>query len=442
MKKATLAAFVLLLLVPAWCRAQWVIAPTSPYHSSYGQIISNLQITAGGTIWVNILRPYGMGAFNSDVYTSTDAGQTWPQSPIGGGNVSTGPGRTASGIRALDIWALDAVNAWMVTLDYGTDQYRVLKTTTGLLGFGSPLALPTTKAIRYVRFFNATEGIALAAPDMVANTWGIYRTTDGGSTWTVKTVAGTTLTHEEFSSCEVVGRSVWAVTTSDKLVFTNDGGQTWTAANPGIAKYRVVFRSATQGLAYGYDFVPSGPPLPVRRTTDGGLTWTPVAVAGPMRTTHVAAVVGKPGTYISVGDYPKSGTALSTDDGLTWTNLESAYSHDAVATGPGNQVWATATDQAVQKTMMQLNASILPTRASNPATPQGYPNPTTGVFTIEAAPYARQATFFDVLGRVAGQQLLPTRATRLDLTELAPAIYRVQLTGPSTAPVHFQVVRE
>ena len=71
MKKATLAAFLLLLLVPVWCRAQWVIAPTSPYHSSY-QIMSNLQITADGTIWANILRPYGMGAFNSDVYTSTD----------------------------------------------------------------------------------------------------------------------------------------------------------------------------------------------------------------------------------------------------------------------------------------------------------------------------------------------------------------------------------
>ena len=161
-----------------------------------------------------------------------------------------------------------------------------------------------------------------------------------------------------------------------------------------------------------------------------------------MRTTQVAAVVGKPGTYISVGDYPKSGTALSTDDGLTWTNLESAYSHDAVATGPGNQVWATATDQAVQKTMMQLNASVLPTRASNSTAPQGYPNPTTGVVTIEAAAYARQAIFSDVLGRVAGQQLLPAGTTRLDLTTLAPAIYRVQLTGPSAAPVHFQVVRE
>ena len=97
--------------------------------------------------------------------------------------------------------------------------------------------------------------------------------------------------------------------------------------------------------------------------------------------------------------------------------------------------------------MMQLNANVLPTRASNPATSNpatrpGYPNPTPGVVTIEAAPYARQATFFDVVGRVAGQQLLSTGATRLDLTVLVPAIYRVQLTGPGAAPVHFQVVRE
>ena len=28
------------------------------------------------------------------------------------------------------------------------------------------------------------------------------------------------------------------------------------------------------------------------------------------------------------------------------------------------------------------------------------------------------------------------------LRTLAPAIYRVQLTGPSAVPVHFQVVRE
>ncbi|MET4073676.1 hypothetical protein [Hymenobacter sp. UYCo722] len=402
----------------------------------------SLQITADGAIWANCFRPHGMGDFDSYVYTSTDAGQTWPQRLVGRGNFGPMPGRVASGTIAFDIWALDAGNAWMVTYDYATTQSQVLKTTTGPLGFDTPLALPTPKPIWYVRFFNATEGIALAAPDMATGSWGIYHTTDGGSTWAAKTVAGAMPANEGFMSCEVVGRSMWAVTNLGKLIFTNDGGQTWTVASPGIAKYRVVFRSATQGLAYGYEPGAPGAPLLVRRTTDGGQTWTPVAVTGLMRTTQVVAVVGKPGTYLSVGDYPQSGSALSKDDGLTWSSLESTYSHDAVATGPGNQAWATATDDAVTKTMMQLNASVLPTRASNPATRPGYPNPTPGVVTIEAAPYARQAIFFDVVGRVAGQQLLPTGATRLDLTVLVPAIYRVQLTGPGAAPVHFQVVRE
>ena len=426
-----------MLLLPAWCQAQWVTPASSPAYV-YGNAAKNLQITSDGSIWNNCLATRGMGQFELVVYTSADDGQSWRQTNMNSGNTQNGLG---TGFISWDLWALSRTQAWTVFRDPATRRQELLMTTTGPQGFVPAPNNPDPNNLQYVRFFSSTEGVALAGS--TTTTWGLYYTTDGGNTWLAKTVAAPTGTGRGFTACEVVGNSIWAVTAAGNVIFSHDRGQTWGSANTGLAGTSgVAFRDALHGLAYI-----SSNPAQISRTTDGGQTWTPVAVSGPIRTIKIAALTSQPNTYLSVGTYNGNGnigtgSAISTDDGLTWRNLESAYDHDGLAVG-GNSVWATNVNANSPGMLMRLDATVLSSRAAqSPARLVAYPNPTSGPVQVAAVAYPRQATCYDAVGRVVAQQTVAAHTQTLDLSACPAGIYRVRLLGPDNVPGYLRVVKE
>jgi hypothetical protein len=418
------------LLLPAWCKAQWVTATTSPSRVAY-QVTRNMQIASDGTIWVNCLLPYGMGAYDSKLYTSTNNGQTWSQGSMSAG---TNPATTTQG-DAVDVWALDANQAWAIVIPYATTQRQLQKTTTGPLGFGPALTTPDPSRLRFVRFFSPTEGVALADPNTVTNNWGLYYTADGGLTWTPKTVAAMGAATEVLGSCELAGNSIWGVTSRGNVIFSHDRGQNWAAGSTGITNTMrgVAFRDALHGLAYGSQ-------AEMRRTTDGGATWTPLVASGTIRTNRIAAV-GSAGTYLSVGQYPVIGTAISTDDGLSWRDVESSFEHDGLAVGSSNQVWTTNITYSAQATMMYLSPTVLGTKTAR-LNATAYPNPTTGIVILSPTAYARQMVCYDALGKKVLWQILPAGATNLDIAGCASGVYQMQLTGGDANPMYLRIVKE
>lgn len=122
----------------------------------------------------------------------------------------------------------------------------------------------------------------------------VARTTDGGQTWTVRTLPLRTTQREYVEGLSVVSPSTaWIITVpsdsvGSRILRTTDAGQTWTVqgrgttfASPNSYANFVHFFSATEGLVAGEQLA-SGAPAEMYRTTDAGLTWTPVTTLPPM----------------------------------------------------------------------------------------------------------------------------------------------------------------
>jgi photosystem II stability/assembly factor-like uncharacterized protein len=152
--------------------------------------------------------------------------------------------------------------------------------------------------LREVFFLNHQKGWALGALGTVS------RTTDGGATWTSRQAASITdLANDIFFVDDSVG---W-ISGSDGILFKSiDGGANWSGQNTGITDgtARAYFINRDTGWVAGGTLV--------RRSLDGGATWTTVLSGG-------TAVGGLHFRKNGRGWVRRSGAIRrSTDFGATW----------------------------------------------------------------------------------------------------------------------------
>lgn len=192
----------------------------------------------------------------------------------------------------------------------------------------------------------------------------------------------------------------------------------------------VYFINATQGCVVGHNGT-------LLRTTNGGTTWTRIAVPTTVNLYDVWLVNANIG--IAVGEL---GTILvTTDGGLTWRiepsdTYETLYS--LTATADGAHIWAAGDGGTVLKRgAIQVG---IPTATRLPVFGQPwqvYPNPFTNSLTIDLPQLNAQqfeVSISDVAGhQVYQQNILPSAARRgyqLTLpTSLASGIYLLRLTA-------------
>jgi photosystem II stability/assembly factor-like uncharacterized protein len=185
-----------------------------------------------------------------------------------------------------------------------------------------------------IAFFDAQHGLLVGGSDYNGALWPggsgiVWRTEDGGATWS-KTTLGT----PGLWSVAVVGPSlVWAgaVCASDAppscqsaLLASKDGGKTWTTiSNEALAVLDFVDANDGWGAS------------PLRHTTDGGRTWTnsptqPCPATLDMRPVGASFVDAKRGWVACLGDSVgtqanQQEVVSTTDGGKTWTVLASAW---------------------------------------------------------------------------------------------------------------------
>ena len=113
---------------------------TSPY------VRTAVQSPTANALWTSSYGVSGMGQHSTRVAASADNGLTWQKLALPD---------------ALDLWALDAQRAWLLTQDHTTDSKILWQTTTGPTGFAAmPTRLPGTTL--FVRFFDAATAVAIA----------------------------------------------------------------------------------------------------------------------------------------------------------------------------------------------------------------------------------------------------------------------------------------
>ena len=215
--------------------------------------------------------------------------------------------------------------------------------------------LPGDFFISDVKFINRNLGYVTGnRPGSGEN---LFRTTDGGATWTPVYPNG------GYSIDFIDANRGWVLSTSGLGYRTTDGGATWQQMllpNQGFTPsiFKLDFINQNEGWAVGWDGYAA-------HTTNGGATWQLQNIASSQDVIiglHVlsgmeAFAVGRS----SVG----SGTFYHTNDaGATWSNspLPSQYSLSSIFATPSRKLWASGYDG----TVLYNPNSIAPTPTPTP----------------------------------------------------------------------------
>lgn len=328
MKKQLLTAFAALSGLAA--NAQFWANHNLPLL--YEGYINDMEVVNSNVAWGNTWNATATTPYTQDFARTIDGGNTWTMGTIG----------APAALNVSNIWPIDADTCY-VSL-WNSPGGAVYKTTNGGVSWsqvGANMFGQATSFADFVYFFNASSGIAMGDPVGSPLKYEIFLTSDYGVTWTAVPPANLpTLTNAGeygitnlFSAAQ--GR-IWFGTTYGDIYRSIDGGNTWTKSASGFPAYNgtngrqdisdIAFSDSLNGVITQTNATTTL----LSRTTDGGLTWTAVTPTGSFFTSEIEAV---PNTnfFVSAGSNAGGfGTSFSNDGGLSWTLLDTLFSHTAL----------------------------------------------------------------------------------------------------------------
>ncbi len=273
---------------------------------------------------------------------TTDGGNTWQASRVPGDST----------LQFRDVYAADENTAYLMSAGNGAAS-RIYKTTDA--GRTWTLQFTNTEPRAFydcMDFWDANHGIAMS--DEVDGRIPILTTSDGGAHWTASVRALPAQPDEggfaASGTCLVTrpGGHVWIGTGNapiTRVLHSSDYGVTWAADTtplPGgsaIGITSISYRNLINGVVLGGNVGDNASRGDVAAAThDGGRSW----VAGG-RPAFAGAIFG--GAYVPAARVPAivavgpRGSALSRDDGMTWTAIDT-LGYWAVGFSPHGAGWA------------------------------------------------------------------------------------------------------
>jgi photosystem II stability/assembly factor-like uncharacterized protein len=278
---------------------------------------------------------------------------------VAGSGTSTGrvtPGEVAPAGASSSV-ATDVQSAALVTGTFGwaLTRHRLVASNDGGIAWTSILpSSVSASGIISVYFLDSNNGWFVTGPQSGsgATDYRVYRTTNAGTSWTVLGSVTPTPSWQPFGPTYITFVSAtqgWMVIKgvtgapfdAGVLYRTTDGGSTWSQVSIPLGE-PVYFCSSQLGWVAGG---PKGQSL--YRTTDGGSTWSqqtlsvPASEAGAQHAVHLPTQTSKglilPVTFEAAGG--GSGALVlysSTDQGATWSEAQSvALPGAAIGVGVG-----------------------------------------------------------------------------------------------------------
>jgi photosystem II stability/assembly factor-like uncharacterized protein len=435
--KKLLLCFSLIALTST-INAQWTSQATGFSAASRG--LNEIKIVDANTVWALAYDGSGLGSNVQEFTRTTDGGSTWTAGTIDVGN-TTLEINNISPVSATTAWSSAIVNLGDPTLDgVGT----IVKTTDGGVTWTPQcetcFQVAGSSFLNAVYFWNANVGVAYGDPE--GTEYEIWRTTDGGTNWT--RVPGASIANPlsgEYgynSSPIAAGGTLWFPTNKGRLYRTTDQGATWTASQAPLTDFgaalpansgSAIFSSATNGYLLKTSGTVAVPVYTYYTTTNGGQNWS----AGTTFTGTRRILNYIPGTttIVATSQADPVGTSISTDNGASWIEVETAEQRGAAAFLNLTTGWCAGfSADALTDGVFKLTGTLGTQNFENATKFKVYPNPASSMVTISAAnadSYKLSVT--DITGKVVMTKSLSGIENTLDISSLSTGAYFFELSS-------------
>jgi photosystem II stability/assembly factor-like uncharacterized protein len=261
--------------------------------------------------------------YHGFVETTSDGGETWTQRVVPGS------------VRLFGIDMIDEDSAWA-----GAAGGSVWRTDDlGVSWTQHPTGLAGAPSINDVVDLGHGTVLAVASGGLIA------RSNDDGTTWA--SVPSGVATHLfDLEVADDTGR-VWAVGAAGTVLTSSDRGRTWVVRSIATANDIQAIQSLgdDDALAVGYGDT-------IRRTTDGGSTWT--SPPSPIAGTGWKDVDGAGAVLAMVGG-TSGQRAVSTDGGATWTTDLGFFTNSSIVVTGANSILMGATSSRIDRRMPDVS---------------------------------------------------------------------------------------
>jgi photosystem II stability/assembly factor-like uncharacterized protein len=410
--------------------AQWTSQATGFDVASRG--LSEIKIVDANTVWA--VAYDGLVTTNNiqEFTRTTNGGSLWTAGTIDVGN---------NALSISNITPVNGTTAWVGAYDSTAGQGGVFKTIDGGTTWQEQNASAYNNSASWfnvVHFFDANVGITMGDPIGAGlGEYEMYRTTDGGTTWTALAAAAlpNPLSGEYGynGGYFAIGDTMWFTTNKGRIFRTNDRGVTWTAFQSPLTD----FGSATDSGSLKFSTASNGCILRTQgttytfyTTTNGGQTWS--AGTPFSGTRRILSYIPGTNTIVATSAAAPVGTSVSTDNGTSWTDLEPAGIDQRGANAFLNITtgWCASfsTDpetDGIFKLTGQLDISnVAQTKF------KVYPNPAASTVTISVADVdTYNLSVTDLSGKVVMAKLLNGMDNTLDISNLATGAYFFNLSA-------------
>ena len=422
-----------LLLTILLCSSALLYAQTwTQQNTNYpvdGSYTGDVSIVDANTIWTMVQRT---STTNHQTYGKTsNGGTTWTTGTINVGNTT--------GLGIGNITATDANTAWVSVFPTTTAlaTQGVYKTTNGGTTWTRQIAATFTTAsfANFVHFWDANNGVCMG--DKKNGYFEIYTTTNGGTNWTRTPSTNITASSTEYGytgKFYVQGNTIWFGTDGGELMRSTDKGLNWTTIITPIAD----FGGGTVATSVGEFAFKDNNNGVIQQTisnsfyvtTDGGTTWNTIATSDMF---WGSIDYAGPNMLVSGGSSTGNfGSSYSLNNGTTWTAID-ALSHPNVeflnaTVGFGGGFTSTGAGGIFKFNNTLKNSDFISNKFSM------YPNPAIDLITISNDDniIMNSISVSDINGRTVKQiNVENVNSTQVNVSELSSGIYFMNIATDS-----------
>jgi photosystem II stability/assembly factor-like uncharacterized protein len=433
MNKIT-SLFTFLILCATMAQAQWTQQNAGFTGKTLG--FYEISIVNENVVWAicyDGINGLGSGVPILDFTRTTDGGATWMP-----GTVGSDPSLAFS-----NICALSDTEAW-VAMHKGNFSTGggLFHTTDGGVTWqqSNPgVVFDGGSFPNFVYFKDPLNGIA--GGDSNGGYFEIYTTTDGGVSWTRTPQANIPNPLPGgiggwFDGFCVVGDNVWFGTNLGQMYKSTDFGLTWTIneVDPAMNMvYEIAFND--DGLHGLTNIRTSNNTVILFSTADGGVTWTQMVPTPQWKRSRVTSV---PGTSIFVSTsviFSNRGSSYSTDNGVTWTIIDSVNQKAACRFLNSTTGWAGGyfNDNPLYQIsggLYKWDNTVSLAVAENNITPNFsiYPNPAGDVLTVAFSEdlSGGDLQFYNSIG-VLVKEVNNSNGEEININDLSSGVYLIKL---------------